>query len=165
MDLSNIVSISGMSDLYKVAGQMKNGLILEGITDGKRIPVYASDKVSALDDISIFSEEDDIPLVEVLDKIAENEGGKPSKITHKSSKEELTGVLEAALPNYDKDRVYMSDIKKLVKWYNILAEAGLAEVKKEEKKVAKKEESDEEKAEESNNESPKSEKAAVESPE
>lgn len=123
MNLEGIISISGKGGLFKLVGQSKAHLVVEQIGEGKRFPVYASDKVSALQDISIYTEEDDVPLADVFLKIHDKESGGKC-IDHKSGANELKGYLSDVLPDYDDDRVYNSDIKKLFQWYNILQESG-----------------------------------------
>jgi len=149
MDLKDIMSISGKSGLFKSIAQTKNGLIVESLNDKKRFPVYISDKVSALEDISIFTTDKDMPLKEVMDLIYKKESGGPC-IDTKSDDAKLKKYFEEVLPSYDKERVYVSDIKKLFSWYNNLQSLGLLkmEEKKEEspeKEVADKEEKTEEK--------------------
>tara|TARA_R110002049_G_scaffold177901_2_gene345121 strand:+ start:874 stop:1401 length:528 start_codon:yes stop_codon:yes gene_type:complete len=138
MDIKGIISISGKPGLHKVISQTKNGLIAESLIDNKRFPVYSNQQISALEDISIYTYEDDILLSEVFGKLYEIEGGKES-INHKSSAAELSAKVEEALPNYDKERVYASDVKKIVQWYNLLIKNNLLkpEVKEEEKKEKK----------------------------
>ncbi len=136
MSLEKIISITGKPGLYKMVSQIKNGLIVESLIDGKRMPVYASEKVSALSDISIYTYTDDIPLAEVYEKIAEKTNGKAA-IDHKSDVKELRSFLEEVVEDFDQDRVYHSDLKKLFQWFNILAENKLIEPKKEEKKAKK----------------------------
>ena len=119
MDLSGIISIAGMSGLYKVVSQTKNGFVVESLLDKKRIPVYSSQKISALEDISIFSTSDDVPLKDVFKKIIDKENNRPA-IDHKSNDAELKKYFEEVMPEYDKDRVYISDLKKVLNWYNIL---------------------------------------------
>lgn len=140
MNLQSIISITGKPGLYKVISQTKNGLIVEAVADGKRLPVYASDKVSALEDISIYTINDDMPLVEVYQKIFDFTKGKEA-IEHNSKPEELRTYLENILPEFDQERVYNSDLKKLFQWFNLLVKADLLkpEEKKEEKKAEKKE--------------------------
>jgi hypothetical protein len=141
MDLSGIISISGKPGLFKVVAQAKNNIIVESLLDGKRSPAYSTDRISALEDISIYTYEEDKPLAEVFQVIYEKEkGGKV--ISHKESLNKLTKYLLEVLPNYDEDRVYSSDIKKLFQWYNILHKAGelKAEEKEEEKKAPAKKE-------------------------
>eukprot|EP00746_Dinoflagellata_sp_MGD_P018254 gnl/MRDRNA2_/MRDRNA2_142339_c0_seq1.p1 gnl/MRDRNA2_/MRDRNA2_142339_c0~~gnl/MRDRNA2_/MRDRNA2_142339_c0_seq1.p1 ORF type:complete len:156 (-),score=21.07 gnl/MRDRNA2_/MRDRNA2_142339_c0_seq1:140-607(-) len=138
MSLENIISVSGLPGLYKVVGQTNNGIVVENIEDGKRQPVYASHKVSALEDISMFTTTEDIPLKDVFQKMYENNSGKET-ISYKSSGDELKVEFEKALKDYDQDRVYTSDIKKVIRWYNLLVNAGfLTPEKKEEEKEEKK---------------------------
>lgn len=131
MDLSGIISISGMSGLYKVVAQIKNGLIVESLIDKKRVPAYATNKVSALQDVNIYSTGDDIPLKDVLQMIYDKEKGGPS-IESKTADAEMKKYFKAAFPEYDEERVYVSDIKKIINWYNLLHKEGLLD-KKEEK--------------------------------
>jgi hypothetical protein len=140
MDLSGILSLSGKSGLYKSIAQTKNGLIVESLIDQKRFPAYVSDKVSSLEDISVFATDRDLPLKEVFDLIYKKEEGKAC-IDHKSNDAALKKYFEEVLPDYDKERVYVSDMRKLFMWYNMLLEQGLLipeETKEEEKAVAKK---------------------------
>lgn len=119
MKLSEILSISGKPGLFTVVSQTANGLIAEGVVDKKRIPVFASHQVSILDDISLYTEEDTLPMTDVLKRLYEHEDGKAS-IDHKSSKTDLESKMESVFPEYDKDRVYQSDLKKLFQWYNLI---------------------------------------------
>lgn len=121
MALEQILSVSGKPGLYRLVGQMKNGIIVEGISDGKRFPVHGSAKVSALEEISIYTSEEEVPLNDVFKTIFEKEGGK-SCVDHKSDQAEVKKYFESILPNYDKERVYISDMIKVVKWYNTLIE-------------------------------------------
>ncbi len=119
MDLTKILSISGKPDLYMQIAQSKNGMIVESLEDKKRLNAFATMKISSLQDIAIYTESEDLPLSDVFKKIfeKENEG---QTISHKSSANELKSYFEEVLPDYDKDRVYVSDIKRVIKWYNIL---------------------------------------------
>ena len=137
MDLSGVISISGKPGLYKVVAQSKNNIIVESLQDGKRTPAYSTDRISALEDISIYTYEDDIPLKEVYIAIFKKEDGKKAP-SHKESLNTLTSYLLEVLPNYDEDRVYPSDIKKLFQWYNLLHDAGLVSAGEEEEKKEKK---------------------------
>jgi len=142
MDLSKILTISGKSGLFKVVSQTKNGLVVESLVDGKKIPVFVSDRSSALEDISIFTVTEDIPLKQVLLKIFEKEDGKPC-IDPKEDPAKLKAYFETILPDYDPDRVYISDIKKLFAWYNLLLEKEMItpeEPEKEEKEAENSEE-------------------------
>lgn len=122
--LKDILSISGYGGLFKYVSQARNGIIVESLEDQTRMHAHASAKVSALDDISIFTETEDISLKSVLKLISEKENGKEA-ISHKSSNDELKKYFETVLPAYDKERVYVSDIKKVVNWYNILLKHNL----------------------------------------
>ncbi|MCF6367162.1 MAG: DUF5606 domain-containing protein [Bacteroidales bacterium] len=135
MDLSKILSISGKPGLYKHIAQSKTGIVVESVSDGKRGSAFASDQISSLSDISIFTTDEDIKLEDVLKKIYDKEEGKKA-ISPKSSSAEIKTYFEEVLPEYDKDRVYVSDIKKVLKWYNLLSENNILEFKeeKEEKK-------------------------------
>ena len=119
MDLKEIMSVSGHSGLFKYVSQGRNGIIVESFADNKRIFVSASQKVSSLGDIAIFTDGDEVPLKEVFRKIHEIEPGVPAP-DPKSSPETLKAFMEKILPNYDRNRVYVSDLKKLVGWYNSL---------------------------------------------
>ncbi|MEM7162936.1 MAG: DUF5606 domain-containing protein [Bacteroidota bacterium] len=119
MKLSEILSISGKPGLFTIVSQTNNGLIAQSVIDQKRIPVFASHEVSILEDISLYTEEDTIPMSEVMQRLYEHEGGKQST-DHKASKPELEAKMEAVFPEYDRDRVYHSDLKKLFRWYNLI---------------------------------------------
>jgi len=122
MELSKILSISGRPGLYKMVGESKNGLIVESLADGKKFPVFAHERVSSLKEISIYTETDDISLRIVLKKIEEVLEGKPVDNPKKASGNELKSLFEQIVPDYDKDAVYVSDIKKVFTWYNLLLE-------------------------------------------
>jgi hypothetical protein len=134
MDLSGIISISGMSGLYKVVAQSKNGIIVESLVDKKRVPAYSSYKISGLDDISVFTTGEDMPLSEVFQKIYDAQKGGPGP--ELKNDVELKKFFADVLPDYDKDRVYTSDIKKMLGWYNILQKSGQFEKKEEVKSEA-----------------------------
>ena len=121
MALEQILSVSGKPGLYRLVGQMKNGIIVEGVADGKRFPVHGSAKVSALEEISIYTTEEEVPLNDVFKAIFEKEGGKKC-LDHKSDNKITKEYFEGILPNYDPERVYVSDMVKVVKWYNTLIE-------------------------------------------
>lgn len=132
MDLKDLLAISGYSGLFKHISQTKNGIIVESLIDKKRMPAYASSKISALDDIAIFTTGDDLPLASVFENIFKKEDGKET-LSHKSSSTELKAYFKDVLPEYDDDRVYVSDIKKVIQWYNILV--GLNMISLEEEKL------------------------------
>lgn len=136
MNLTGIIAISGKPGLYKVLAQGKNNIIVESLEDKKRVPAYASDRISALDDISIYTYDDDKPLKEIFISIFEKESGKET-ISHKEDQNKLKAYLIEVLPNFDQERVYASDIKKIFQWYNLLLKAGaLVPEEKEEKEAA-----------------------------
>ena len=139
MNLSGVISISGKSGLYKVVARSKNNLIVESLNDGKRIPAYSTDRISALEDISIYTYEDNTPLGDVFKAILVKEDGKECP-SHKESLKKLEAYLREIIPSYDEERVYASDIKKIFQWYNILHKAGLivAEEKAEDTKANEK---------------------------
>jgi hypothetical protein len=124
MDLKGIISISGKAGLFKVVANGRNNIIVQAIDGGKKFPVFATDKISALEDISIYTYEEDVPLVDVYDKLAENEKYQKS-ISHKESGAKLREKIVEFLPDYDEDRVFDSDLKKLFQWYNLLVDNGL----------------------------------------
>ena len=131
MALKDILAISGKPGLYKFISQGRNGIIVESLTDNKRIHAPATAKISALEDIAIFTDEEEVSLQDVFKKINEKEeGGKT--IAHKSSPEELKSYMVDVLPNYDRDRVYVSDLKKLYQWYNILHDLDMLTFEEEE---------------------------------
>lgn len=123
MNLTGIIAISGKAGLYRVLAQGKNNIIVESLEDKKRVPAYASDRISALDDISIYTYDEDKPLKEIFISIFEKESGKET-ISHKEDQSKLKGYLLEVLPNFDQERVYASDIKKIFQWYNLLLKAG-----------------------------------------
>ena len=129
--LKRILSISGKPGLYKLMSQGKNILIVENIATGKRMPAYAREKVVSLGDISIYTNNGDVPLTDVLEKVKEATGCQTVDV--KSMKEtELRDYFKTILLEYDEDRVYTTDIKKLFSWYNQLVAAGVTEFKDEE---------------------------------
>lgn len=119
MAFEQILSVSGKSGLFRLVGQMKNGIIVESISDGKRFPVHGSSKVSALEEISIYTESEEVPLKEVFTKMYERESGKAA-LDPKEGNDKVRAYFEAVLPDYDKERVYISDMVKVVRWYNEL---------------------------------------------
>ena len=128
MELKEILAISGHPGLYRYVAQSTRGVIVESLLDGRRMNASASAKVSALSEISIFTEGDDIPLAAVFTKIYEHTGGKEA-ISHKEDPEKLKVCFAEVLPEYDRDRVHVSDMKKVFMWYNILLGAGFTEFK------------------------------------
>lgn len=125
--LETILAISGKPGLYKLVSRGNNSLIVETVdAQKKRFPAFAADKVISLADIAMYTDEKEVPLREVLNNIKTKEGGKVASIDYrKASKEELFAYLGEVLPNFDRNRVYPADAKKLVQWYNLLVENGL----------------------------------------
>jgi len=113
--LKGILSISGQSWLFKLVAESKNNIIVESIETKKRLPVYSTAKVSALEDIAIYTLEGDTPLKDIFKAISEKEDG-GTALSHKASGNELKNYFEKVVPDYDKDRVYVSDIKKVLLW-------------------------------------------------
>ena len=136
--LKSILSIAGKPGLYKLVSQGNNMLIVEAIgPDKKRIPSYATDRILSLADIAIYTNESEEPLANVLEAIKEKEGGKPTSINpKKASKQDLVDYLMEVLPDFDEDRVYPNDIKKLMNWYNTLINNGITEFKDEEEEAS-----------------------------
>ncbi|SFI07026.1 DUF5606 family protein [Halpernia frigidisoli] len=123
MQLEKIISISGKPGLFKLVSHLKNGFIVEDITTKKKASISNSSQVSLLDNIAMFTFDKEVPLFEVLENVAKKEDYKPT-ISHKSTDAELRSFMDEVLPDYDKERVYVSDIKKLSQWYNLLEKAG-----------------------------------------
>jgi len=127
MDLSKILSISGKPGLYVMVGEAKNNLIVESLIDGKKTPSFAHDRVSTLKEISIYTDNEDVALEKVLKGIHEYTDGKPLDNPKKSSGDSLKATFAKILPDYDRDAVYVSDIKKIFSWYNLLLEKEMLE--------------------------------------
>ncbi|MBE9491505.1 MAG: DUF5606 domain-containing protein [Bacteroidetes bacterium] len=144
MDLSDILAISGKPGLYKKISTTNTVVVVESLMDKKRFPVFAHEKISSLEEISIFSEDEDLPLKEILKKIHVTLDGEKA-IDHKSDPGELKAFFEKAVPEYDKERVYISDIKKVINWYNLLHDQKMLDFSEEEEE--KKKEKDEDKDE------------------
>lgn len=124
MVLKDLLAISGHGGLFRFISQGRNGIIVESLENGKRMNASATAKVSSLEDIAIYTEDEEVSLAQVFDNIYEKENGGEA-ISHKSSSDELKNYMEEILPAYDKDRVYVSDIKKLLNWYNQLQSGDL----------------------------------------
>ncbi len=130
--LKDILSVPGKPGLFKLISQGKNMLIVESLVDKKRIPVLAHEKVIALGDIAIFTEDEEKPLGDVLNSIKEKEAGKKSTTDPKADSKVLVAFFAEVLPDFDRDRVRTSDIKKIISWYNVLIDAGFADFSKKE---------------------------------
>ena len=130
MDLSKILSVTGKSGLFKLLSHNKTSFIVESLTDGKRFPVFPNDGVATLDNISIFTEDEDVPLQSVLLSIYKKENGAQSTV-NVNDNNALKAYFAEILPNYDRERVYVSNMKKVVLWYNQLVEKQLIDDKEE----------------------------------
>jgi dephospho-CoA kinase len=128
-----ILAISGKPGLYKLVSRGNNNLIVEALdATHKRMPAFATDRITSLADVAMFTETDDIPLMDVLDNMKKLEDGKKASINEKkASGDELREYFTKVLPEWDRDRVQNSHIKKLISWYNILVEAGITDFKEE----------------------------------
>lgn len=142
MDLSKILSISGKSGLFKVVSQLKNAVLVESLIDKKRFPAFAHDKISSMEEIAVFTVTEDKPLKEILKTIFEKQEGKPA-LDPKSGDKEVKEFFFGMVPDYDTDRVYISDIRKILSWYNILLENGLLDFSEKAEEEAVKEETPE----------------------
>jgi len=132
MELSKILAISGKPGLYKLLSQTKVGFVVESIADGKRFPVFAHERVSSMEEISIFTTgEEDLPLKEAFRKFFEKLEGKPAP-DPASESQALKAFFLDAIPEYDPERVYVSDMKKTLSWYSLLLEKGILEFNEEE---------------------------------
>ena len=126
--LRDILSITGKPSLYKLVSRGNNMLIVESLLDGKRVPTYARDKIVSLGEISMYTMGEDVSLSEVLTKLGEKEGLKVAAIDpKKADNDQLRDFFGEVLPDFDRDRVYPSDIRKLIQWYNILINAGVTD--------------------------------------
>lgn len=134
MSLDSILSISEKPGLFKLITKTKNGFIAESLIDGKRLSVNLRSNVSLLSEIAIYTLAKEVPLREVLKKIKTKENGNKTSISHKDSKVNLEEYFFSILQDYDEDRVYASDIKKVIRWYNILQENDLLHLLEEDNK-------------------------------
>jgi hypothetical protein len=133
MNVEKILAIAGKPGLFELKLQTRSGFIAESILDGKKITVGLSSNVSLLSEISMYTYTEEKPLVEIMRAIAVKENEGPTSVSHKEDNAKLIAYFQEVLPDYDADRVYASDIKKLLNWYNILQAKGM--VSKEEPKV------------------------------
>ena len=125
----------GNQGLFELKTQTRTGFVAESLVDGKRITVNMRSNVSILSEIAIYTLSEEVPLGEVFNKIKEKEEGKETKVKHKESKDKLEEYFFEILPEYDEDRVYISDIKKVIQWYNLLTSKGLTDFTTEEEEV------------------------------
>ena len=136
MKLKDIVAINGKPGLYEIKAQSKGGIIVASLLDGKKIPITVSHNISALNEIAIYTYEEEIPLRIIFKSIGEKEEGKET-ISHKESGKVLTSYFREILPNFDEERVYTSNIKKIMQWYNLLVSKNfdLTSIKEEEEET------------------------------
>ena len=121
--------------MQRMVSNSSNAIIVESLIDGKRFPAYSNAKIIALEDISIYTETEDMPLKEVFKRMYDKEGGKQA-ISHKEPNEKIVAYFNEVVPEYDKERVYTSDIKKIIQWYNLLVSKGILNFEDEEKDKA-----------------------------
>lgn len=131
MELKDILAISGQPGLFKFVAQSSNGVIVESLAEGKRMNASASSKVSSMGEIAIFTEGEDMPLAKLFESMFKHTEGKQT-ISHKSTPEQMKALFKEVLPEYDRERVHVSDMKKIISWFNILVEKGMTNFKIEE---------------------------------
>ncbi|CAM4032519.1 DUF5606 domain-containing protein [Gillisia limnaea] len=139
MGLEKILSISGKPGLYELTAQTRGGFVAKSIIDGKKIAVNVRNNVSLLSEIAIYTYTEEVPLGEIFKKISEKENGGEA-IDHKASKKEQEAYFAEILPDYDVERVYQSDIKKILQWYNLLVKNDFTDFSKGEEKTSDEEE-------------------------
>ena len=148
--LKDILAISGHGGLFKYLKKSRNGIIVEHLETGKRLNADATARINALEDISVYTLDDDVPLKDIFKNIVEHEDGGPSLNPKKASSNELREYFEHLVPEYDEDRVYVSDIKKILKWYNTLQKLDMLDFDEEEEET-------DENAQETETDTPKNE--------
>lgn len=136
MKLNQILTISGMPGLYQLQSRTRSGFLALSLLDGKRISIGLRNNVSLLSEIAIYTLQEERPLEEVFKAIKEKENGQKTTISHKATNEELEAYFFSVIPDYDEDRVYPSDIKKIIQWYNLLIDKGFLEKTSEEEAQA-----------------------------
>lgn len=128
MELKEILAVAGYPGLYKYLAQSTRGVIVESLSDGKRMNVATNARVSSMTDISVFTASEDRPLADIFTAFYKHTGGKPT-IGHKEDSRKIEAVFAEVVPDYEPDKVHLSDMKKIVQWYNILVGAGMTEFK------------------------------------
>ena len=124
MEFSKIIAVTGKPGLFQVISQSKNAIIAESLIDKKRLAINAAQNVSLLENIAIYTYEEDVPLLDIFKSMFEKTEGKEA-ISHKESGKKLEAFFLEVLPNYDDERVYTSNIKKVIQWFNILVKTGI----------------------------------------
>lgn len=140
MSLEKVLAISEKPGLFKLITQTRSGFIAESLIDGKRLSVSMHGNVSLLSEIAIYTLTEEVPLIKVLKKIKDKENSATTSVSHKGSKDELEEYFFEVLPDYDEDRVYVSDIKKVVRWYNLLQQNNMLNLLEEEGDITDEEE-------------------------
>jgi len=131
MDLKEIMAISGKPGLFQLVAQSKNGIVVESLLDGKRFTAFAHERISSLEEISVYTSDEELALKEILKRMHEkHEGGEA--LVSKSDKNALRAYFEEVVPEHDQERVYTSDIKKMISWYNLLVEKEMLDFTEEE---------------------------------
>jgi len=138
MSLEKVLAITGKPGLYKLIAQTRGGFVAESLLDKKRLSVNARQNVSVLSEIAIYTLSEEVPLKKVFSIIKEKENGKPASVAPKDSKDKLEEYFFGILPEYDEDRVYVSDIKKVIQWYNILQQHDMLDFSSEYEKTKEK---------------------------
>jgi len=123
MEFNKIIAVTGKPGLFQVVSQTKTGILVESLTDKKRFPIISTQNVSLLENIAIFTYDEEVPLLTVFKSIFEKEAGKET-ISHKENGAKLSSFFLEILPEYDQERVYTSNIKKIIQWYNGLIAVG-----------------------------------------
>ena len=131
MSLDKILSIGGKPGLYRLITQTRSGLVAQSLLDGKKVTVGISGNVSVLSEIAIYTLEEELPLRQVFEKIRQKEDGGRTAVDHRADKLALEEYFFEVVPDYDEDRVYVSDIKKVIQWYNLLLENGITDFSEE----------------------------------
>ena len=134
--LKTVLSISGKPGLYKLVSRGKNMLIVESLSDKKRFPAYGNEKIISLGDISMYTDEEDVPLADVFSAMKKKENSAAVSLDmKKATPDDLYAYLGEVLPNFDRDRVHVSDIKKLIAWYNLLVASGMTDFEEKEEET------------------------------
>jgi hypothetical protein len=133
MGLEKILAISGKPGLFKLLTQTRTGFVVESLIDSKKLTLGLRSNISLLSEIAIYTLTEEVPLREIFKKIQEKETGEKTSVNHKDNKDKLEEYFFEILPDYDEDRVYASDIKKVLSWYNLLHENGFNDFDSEEK--------------------------------
>ncbi|RKE92351.1 DUF5606 family protein [Ichthyenterobacterium magnum] len=140
MSLDKILSISGKPGLYKIITQTRGGFVAESLIDKRKITVNIHNNISVLSEIAVYTLSEELPLKDVLKKVKDKENAQPTSISHKDSKDTLEEYFFEVLPDYDEDRVYPSDIKKIIQWYNLLQKHDMLDALEDLEEVASEEE-------------------------